>query len=471
MTTAAPTAPPPATSGAPRPPEELTRKLARKILGAMGENGKPPELGITHVNVGNESYLQLIDRVYVGDVIAGTEGSSFKLVQGTYGAGKTHFLYCVRDLAWRRSLLAAFVTISPKECPLNKPLSVYRAVAQRIELPHRSDGDPIRGIDDVLRTVAEEKLAADGREAARAWADASLARAPLSRHSFRDAALRYLRAIIDADETAAHRLAAWLRGEELPLAQVKSLGIYEVPSNENGFGMLRSLVQAVHRLGHEGTVLLLDEAERRLSVETKPSKATNETIDHLRELVDLCGRSELPRTLILYAVTPAFTQNVLPIYPALQQRLGSPIQYLSPLNPKAPVIDLEALDLEPQRLLTEVGQRLVRVAKLAYDWSPDEEVVRSTLACLTRTVTEEQLEVSHRRLFVKLWIRLLDELRLGDRALGDDEVKALVRDEQVQLLEEETPPPKAEPSSEYVTFFGEKVKATKDPKNPKKRRD
>ena len=43
----------------------------------------------------------------------------------------------------------------------------------------------------------------------------------------------------------------------------------------------------------------------------------DETIDHLRELVDLCGKSELPRTLILYAVTPAFTQHVLPRVPEL----------------------------------------------------------------------------------------------------------------------------------------------------------
>ncbi|HWM88017.1 MAG TPA: BREX system ATP-binding domain-containing protein, partial [Kofleriaceae bacterium] len=97
----------------PRPPEELTPRRARKMLAQMGENGTPPELGISHVNVGNETYLHILDRSYIHDLICEDEGSSFKLVQGTYGAGKTHFLYCVRDLAWRRNLLAAFVTISP----------------------------------------------------------------------------------------------------------------------------------------------------------------------------------------------------------------------------------------------------------------------------------------------------------------------------------------------------------------------
>jgi len=61
----------------PKPPEELGRTLARRILAQMGENGKPPELGIAHVNAGNESYLRVIDSAYIQDLILTVEGSSF----------------------------------------------------------------------------------------------------------------------------------------------------------------------------------------------------------------------------------------------------------------------------------------------------------------------------------------------------------------------------------------------------------
>lgn len=421
----------------PSPSHDLSRVQARRMLAQMGENGKPPDHGISHVNVGNESYLRIIDSVYVQDVMRDAEGSSFKLVQGTYGAGKTHFLYCVRDLAWRRDLLTAFVTISPKECPFNKPLAVYRAVAQRLELPRDADGREVRGLDDVIRHRLEFHITTDGKDGARAWVEAGLARATIERHAFRDAVTAFCRAILDGDQATARKLGAWLRGEEVSLTEAKAAGIYEVPSNENGFGMFRSLVQLVPALGHAGSVVLLDEAERRLSVDAKPTKGLAETVDHLRELVDLCGRSELPRTLILYAVTPAFTQDVLPLYPALQQRLGAPIQFLAPQNPKAPVIDLEALDLEPRKLLVEVGKRLARVARIAYEWTPDDAVIQHNLERLAATVADEQLEVGHRRFFVKLWVRLLDQLRLGTlRKLGDDDIYALVRDEQALQVEE-----------------------------------
>jgi len=437
--------------------EELNPRLARRVLAQMGENGTPPERGIAHVNVGNESYLQILDRVYIRELLREAGGSSFKLVQGTYGAGKTHFLYCVRDLCWSRNLVAAFITISPRETPMNRPLAVYQAVAHQIERARAHDrGDTVRGIDDVLRRVAEQKRDEEGREAALHWADNRLGRAPIERHSFRDAAASYVRAVIEGRQESIRRLAAWLRGEALPAADAKSEGLYEVPGNDNGFAMLRALVQVVARIGFAGTALLLDEAERRMSVDGKPSKAQNEAVDHLRELVDLCGRSELPRALVMYAVTPSFVQNVLPSYPALQQRLGWPVQYLSSHNPKAPLIDLEALDLEPVRLLAEVGARLFRVARRAYDWSPETAPLQRNLNLLARTVTDEQLEVSHRRLFVKIWIRLLDELRLGGvRDLEQDEIRALVRDEQVHLLEDDY--------SGTATFFGQPVQGTPAP--------
>ena len=432
----------------PKPPEELGRALARRILAQMGENGKPPERGIANVNVGNESYLKLIDDVYVQDLIRTIEGSSLKLVQGIYGAGKTHFLFCVRDLAWRSDLLTALVTLSPKESPFHRPLAIYRAVAQRLELPRGPEGEETRGIDDVIRHDLDTRVSVDGKEAVRAWVDGTLARAPLTRHSYRDAVVGFARATLDGDDDKAQRLAAWLRGEELTLSQAKAANVFEVPSNENGFGMLRSLVQLVHHLGHEGLVLLLDEAERRLSVEVKPTKASAEAMDHLRELIDLCGRDELPRTLILYAVTPAFTEHVLPLYPALQQRLGHPIQFLSAHNPKAPVIDLEVLDFEPKKLLVEVGRRLLRVARRAYDWNPDEAIAQANLERLAAIVAEEQLEAGHRRFFVKLWIRLLDQQRLGgERELLDEELDGLVRGEEALMLEEIAEEPEA-------TFLG-----------------
>ena len=136
-------------------------------------------------------------------------------------------------------------------------------------------------------------------------------------------------------------------------------------------------------------------------------------------------------------MTPAFIANVLPLYPALQQRLGHPVQFLSAHNPKAPVIDLEVLDLEPRRLLVELGRRLLHVARRAYDWSPDEHIALTNLERLAALVVDEQLEVGHRRFFVKLWICLLDQQRIGgERELEAGDFEGVVHGEEALVLEE-----------------------------------
>ena len=58
------------------PSSPLSPRLARRILSRVGENGKPPELGVSHTNVGNESYLRLIDTVYLDGVLKDSDGSS-----------------------------------------------------------------------------------------------------------------------------------------------------------------------------------------------------------------------------------------------------------------------------------------------------------------------------------------------------------------------------------------------------------
>src|SRR5439155_3509952 len=95
------------------------------------------------------------------------------------------------------------------------------------------------------------------------------------------------------------------------------------------------------------------------------------------------------------------------------------------------------------------------VAAKAYDWTPDDKTVKANLDRLAATVADEQLEVSHRRFFVKAWIRLLDQLRLGTaRVLSDDEIRALVRDEQVLLLEDDVEDQKHESEPTGQTFLG-----------------
>ncbi len=389
------------------------RRLSLHILQRLGEGGQPPQFGVRRINVGNESYLRVLEHEYFDHHLQ--FGASFKLVQGYFGGGKTHFLYCVRELAWDRNFATAVVELSPSECPYDDSLKVYQAVVRRIGMrPQTPLGAPSYGLPDLLRNLVDDRVdealqkpsTSDidaAREAVAQWLRRTVGRAPCESHSYRRGIVEFCLAYIENDFQAEQRLEAWLLGEPIPSGEVRDAGIYEEINKKNGFTMLRCLTQMIVGLGLPGTALLFDEVDRNLSVSAKRSQVIG---DNLRQVIDLCGRHQLPNTLFMYAVPPEFMRNVVPDYPALYQRLNSPIP-LSVRSPQAVLIDLERLDLEPTELLSEIGERILSIFETGRDCSFDKKRQLANAQALANACVHSYFEVNHRRLFVKIWVDYL----------------------------------------------------------------
>jgi hypothetical protein len=382
----------------------LQPELARHIIQRVGESGQPPEQGITHLNVGNDSYLRILDEEYLTRMKHNPRGSSFKLVQGYYGGGKTHFLYCVRDLAWKHGFLTSLVNLSPRECPYDDPVKVYSAVAMNLARPPLDDDfEPTRGLTNLLRDLADDKQTAMGEEQVMMWIQGTAARVPTESHSFRKAAAAFMAAHLQGDTVREAILEPWLLGEPVPRTDTRPMGVFEAIESSTGFKMLRSLSQIISGYGLPGIALLFDEIDRNLSLTSRKMLAVG---DNLRQVIDLCGQARLPSTLFLYAVPPEFLRNVVPEYPALDQRLKSPVP-LSERSPQAAVIDLEHLDMDPIALLTSIGDRLQSIFEKATGWKADTAIQAHNRALIASTMTAYTFEVSHRRLFVKTYVNFL----------------------------------------------------------------
>ena len=413
------------------------RQTANHILQRLGESGQPPEYGVEHINVGNQNYLDVLEDEYFERQLKG--GASFKLVQGYFGGGKTHFLYCVRDMAWRHGFAVAVVELSPAECPYDDTLKVYSSVARRLAVNATgADQSPRYGLTDMLRNLVDaevEKTARrlreegadrpgqEARDQVGRWLMREVARTPCESVSYRKAIVEFCLAWLDEDFEREQALEAWLRGEPIPKKEVRDYGVYEKMSRANGFLMLRSLTQMMTGLGFAGTVLLFDEVDRNLSVSAKRSQVIG---DNLRQVIDLCGRHQLPNTLFMYAVPPEFMRTIVPDYPALYQRLKTPVP-LSVRSPQAVLIDLEELDLAPEKLLTCIGEKLIPIFDKARDFEFDFEMQSENAHTLATACVNTQFEVNHRRLFVKTFVDFLNlQLIDGERKLDVDEAIDLV---------------------------------------------
>ncbi|MFA5415394.1 MAG: BREX system ATP-binding domain-containing protein, partial [Methanoregula sp.] len=105
---------------------ELPRSQAKRIIQDVGSTGQPPIFGYQLFSAGLDPWLITLEEEYLKDYIR-SGGSAFKLVTGTYGEGKTHFLYSVRGLAWMHNYVSSYIELKPDETPLHNLESVYRS--------------------------------------------------------------------------------------------------------------------------------------------------------------------------------------------------------------------------------------------------------------------------------------------------------------------------------------------------------
>ena len=417
-------------------------RLARQIIDVLGQSGTPLSKGVSYYNVGNESLLNALDTHYLGSYLA-DGGAVFKLVVGDYGSGKSHFLYCLRDRAWERNFAVSKVDLSPRESPYDDQRRVYAAVASSIIWHELGDlGEDERGLSRFLEGTLRRIVTPHGLD----LADAGAAEPPDLRAllqtlettqvdslSFHKAVQGYMNALLRGQEIRQESLGRWLQGEEVSpedMRDLRSIGVTEKINKNNAFKMLRSLCQVVRALGYSGLALLFDEGDRMLSIGGRSEKVAT---DNLREVIDRC-REDLPGAMFVYAVPPAFIHDIVPKYPALQQRVQSP-SYFSRSNPFSPQISLDHLDIPDSELLPQIGARLLPIFEVAYEVGLDPDAQAANIDVLAEAALDSYLAISHRRLFIKAlvteWFRQKEE---GQRVITPETAAAAIMGQSDSLM-------------------------------------
>ena len=112
----------------------LTQNIARQIIERVGSSGCPPEWGFQFFTAGLDWYLKILEEDYLKTFIK-DGGASFKIVVGAYGGGKTHFLYNIRELAWKNNYIVSYCSLSPEESPFYRLEKVYKSVVENLMYP------------------------------------------------------------------------------------------------------------------------------------------------------------------------------------------------------------------------------------------------------------------------------------------------------------------------------------------------
>jgi len=404
---------------------KLDSNTARKIIEIVGGQGNPPEYGFQYFTAGLDGYLNVIDEEYLSSFIK-DGGSAFKMIVGIYGGGKTHFLYCIRELAWKHNYVTSYITLSPQQTPLHKLELVYKAIVANLTYPQTpkellSGYD--RGIEAVIKKWYFEKYQEIASKLSRNVILQELntyasSLGPYESMSFRNAVKEAFLSIAEKRDEDFTLILQWLRGENPPKRMLGEFKIFEKIDKSTAFKMIRSLVQWIREIGYSGLVVLMDEAEQ---VPSLSSKQKILLLSNLRELIDECGHANFKSTLWLYAVPDLnWLEGRAQIYEALRQRVATVFD--AEINPTGVRIHLDDIPVSPVKLLKEIGEKLARIYKIAYNTQFNESALKETIENIAKAAYERKLEIGYKRLFVQNIIKAFHKLRKTGRAVSPEDI-------------------------------------------------
>ncbi len=405
-------------------PADIKPEVARQIVETLGSHGTPPEWGFQLFTAGLGDYLDIVEEDYLKTFVA-HGGSAFKMIVGAYGGGKTHFLYNVREKAWKNGYVVSYVSLRHDESPFHRMDRVYRAIALSLTAP-LSPEELLEGSEKGLGAFlknwlvrAREKLQQAGlpdEKLAEALQDEARTAVADLEGSHYAAALRhaFLALAAGADDDF-EVILQWLTADGYDRHIHHPFGILRPLDRAVAFSAIRSLVQWVRNLGYRGLVILLDEAEQIPSMSSKQKEVM---LSNLRELIDECGQTSFRNVMIFYAVPgEQFLDGQANVYEALKQRVHSVFDFYNPSGVK---VYLDRIGTAPLPFLQEVGLKLAGVFARAFgvDFAPD-RLAEAVRLCAEEAYEQRFGDIGYKRLFVQGAIRAFHYLRRRPDAVLD----------------------------------------------------
>ncbi|WDJ35711.1 ATP-binding protein [Xanthomonas campestris] len=287
--------------------------------------GVVPRAGQHLIQVGRirevETLVSDIDRLADG-------GSSFRLVVGEYGAGKTFFLNLVRAIAMERKLVVASADLNPDRrlhASGGQARSLYAELMRNLATRTKPDGGALPGV--VEKFIATAKTEAKAKDVP----TEQVIRAKLEQltelvngYDFADVIAAYCKGFEQGNEQLKSDAIRWLRGEFSTKTDAKSaLGVRSIVDDASVYDQLKLMGRFVRLAGFSGLLVCLDELVNLYKLANAQARNSNyEQI--LRMLNDSFQGTAVGLGFVLGG-TPEFlmdTRRGVYSYQALQSRLA-----------------------------------------------------------------------------------------------------------------------------------------------------
>lgn len=287
--------------------------------------GVVPRTGQHLIQVGRIREIETLvsDMVRVAD-----GGSSFRLVIGEYGAGKTFFLNLVRSIAMEKKLVVASADLNPDRrlhASGGQARSLYAELMRNLATRTKPDGGALGGI--VEKFIATAK--SEAKEAGKTTEDVIRQRLEhltelVNGYDFADVIAAYYRGFEEGNEQVKSDAVRWLRGEFTTKTDAKAaLGVRTYVDDAAVYDQLKLMARFVRLAGFSGLLVSLDELVNLYKLAN--AQARNSNYEQILRILNDSLQGTAVGLGFTLGGTPEFlldTRRGLYSYPALQSRLA-----------------------------------------------------------------------------------------------------------------------------------------------------
>lgn len=287
--------------------------------------GVVPRTGQHLIQVGRIREIETLvsDMVRVAD-----GGSSFRLVIGEYGAGKTFFLNLVRSIAMEKKLVVASADLNPDRrlhASGGQARSLYAELMRNLATRTKPEGGALGGI--VEKFIATAK--AEAKEAGRPTEDVIRQKLEhltelVNGYDFADVIAAYYRGFEEGNEQLKSDAVRWLRGEFTTKTDAKAaLGVRTHVDDAAVYDQLKLMARFVRLAGFSGLLISLDELVNLYKLAN--AQARNSNYEQILRILNDSLQGTAVGLGFTLGGTPEFlldTRRGLYSYPALQSRLA-----------------------------------------------------------------------------------------------------------------------------------------------------
>ncbi|MDP9933492.1 ATP-binding protein [Variovorax paradoxus] len=287
--------------------------------------GVVPRAGQHLVQVGRTREIQTlvtdIERIADG-------GSTFRLVIGEYGAGKTFFLNLVRAIAMEKKLVVASADLNPDRrlhASGGQARSLYAELMRNLATRTKPEGGALAGIVEKFIATAKAEAKAGGLETE------AVIRQKLEHltelvngYDFADVIAAYCRGFEEGNDQLKSDAIRWLRGEFATRTDARqALGVRSIVDDAAVYDQLKLLARFVRLAGFSGLLVNLDELVNLYKLAN--TQARNSNYEQLLRILNDSLQGTAVGLGFILGGTPEFlmdTRRGLYSYPALQGRLA-----------------------------------------------------------------------------------------------------------------------------------------------------